>query len=212
MRPLVVKLGGSTSRAAELDIWIAALAGSTTPLVVVPGGGPFADMVREAQPRLRFSDSAAHKMAILAMDQFGQVILDRHSRFVAARSIADIEAALVDGQVPVWLPSDLAFSAPEIPQSWDVTSDSLAAWLAGRLGVETLLLIKQTDDFSTDDDVAGLSQRGVVDTALPSILPKTVALRLAGPCDAAAAGPDLASSRLPGTLVALASGQLRRTA
>lgn len=199
-------------QAAEFDLWIAALAGSSMPLVVVPGGGPFADTVREAQRNMRFSDAAAHKMAILAMEQFGQVILDRHPRFAATRSISDIEAALPASRIPVWLPSEMALSAPGIPQSWDVTSDSLAAWLAGGLDAESLLLIKQTDDFSASDDVAGLSERGVVDAALPSMLPANVALRLAGPRAAATAATGFAAGKLPGTLVPLASGLLRRTA
>ncbi|WP_442578801.1 amino acid kinase family protein [Mesorhizobium sp. ASY16-5R] len=212
MKPTVVKLGGSTARTAELDAWIAALMESAAPLVVVPGGGPFADTVRDAQRSMGFSDAAAHKMAILAMEQFGQVILDRHPRFVPAPSVDDIEAASATGRIPVWMPSEMAVSAPEIPVSWDVTSDSLAAWLAGRLEAETLLLIKQTDGFSASDDVASLSARGVVDAALPSMMPENVALRLAGPRDAATAAADLASGKLPGTLVALASGRLRRTA
>ena len=83
MRPAVVKLGGSTASAAGMDAWIAALAGSGLPLVIVPGGGPFADQVRQAQKRLGFSDGAAHAMAILAMDQFGHVILDRDERLIA---------------------------------------------------------------------------------------------------------------------------------
>jgi dihydroneopterin aldolase len=208
---------GVTSRAThpnagELDLWIAALTGSAMSLVVVPGGGPFADTVREAQRDMGFSDAVAHKMAILAMEQFACVILDRDGRFVPARSLQEIGAVLARGRVPVWLPSALALSAPEIPQSWGVTSDSLAAWLAGKLGAETLLLIKQTDDFSADDDVASLSVRGVVDAALPSMLSPGVALRLAGPRDARAAATDFASGKLPGTLVPLASGRLRRTA
>ncbi|MEQ1951117.1 dihydroneopterin aldolase [Mesorhizobium sp. CN2-181] len=212
MKPAVVKLGGSTAGAAELDLWIAALAGNAMPLVIVPGGGPFADTVRKAQREMGFSDTAAHRMAILAMEQFGQVILDRHPRFLAARCERDFDETLAAGRIPVWLPSELALSVPEIPQSWDVTSDSLAAWLASRLGAETLLLIKQTDDFSDSDNVASLSARDMVDAAIPSMLPQNVALRLAGPRDATTAAADFGSGKLPGTLVALASGALRRTA
>jgi aspartokinase-like uncharacterized kinase len=212
VRPAVVKLGGSTAGAMELDLWIAALAGSTIPLAIVPGGGPFADTVREAQREIGFSDAAAHRMAILAMEQFGTMILDRHVRFIAAGSERDFDAALAAGRIPVWMSSALALSAPEIPQSWDITSDSLAAWLAGRLGAETLVLIKQTDDFSSGDDIPILSQRGVVDAALPAMLSANVTLRLAGPRDAATAAADFVSGKLPGTLVALASGRLRRTA
>jgi aspartokinase-like uncharacterized kinase len=197
---LVVKLGGSTSNQAELDLWISALAGASVPLVVVPGGGPFADTVREAQKSVGFSDTAAHAMALLAMEQFGHVILDRHQRFTAARSLTEIADALARKEVPVWFPSAMALSASEIPASWQVTSDSLAAWLAGQLGAGALLLIKQTSAFSVRDDSASLSAKGIVDPALVGMLPPAVELYVAGPKDAAHAafGPG----RLPGTRIA----------
>ncbi|TIT24935.1 MAG: hypothetical protein E5W78_22230, partial [Mesorhizobium sp.] len=121
IRPTIVKLGGSTARAAEMENWIAALAGSKLPIVIVPGGGQFADQVRESQIYMDFSDAAAHAMAILAMEQFGQVILDRHERLVPARSLDEMVRALDEGKVPVWLPSSLALPAPDIPASWDMT-------------------------------------------------------------------------------------------
>lgn len=196
--PTVVKLGGSTAQAAELHAWIAALAGSTAPLVIVPGGGPFADRVRETQPRIGFSDAAAHAMAILAMDQFGHVILDGQDRLVAARSLEEISDALARQKSPVWLPSALAIGAPGIAASWGITSDSLAAWLAGKLGAGTLLLVKQTSAFSADDDIASLTARGIVDAGLEAMLPAKVALRLACPADVADAAAELAAGRLPG--------------
>ena len=64
MKRAVVKLGGSTAFDAEMDMWISALAGSALPLVIVPGGGSFADQVRQSQQRMGFSDEAAHAMAI----------------------------------------------------------------------------------------------------------------------------------------------------
>ncbi len=186
------------AQAAELHAWIAALAGSTVPLVIVPGGGPFADRVRETQPRIGFSDAAAHAMAILAMDQFGHVILDGQDRLVAARSLEEIGNTLTRQRIPVWLPSALALGAPDIPVSWDITSDSLAAWLAGRLGAGTVLLIKQSSAFSADDDVASLTARGIVDVGLAAMLPADVELRLACPADVVTAAAELAAGRLPG--------------
>ena len=172
------------------------------PLVVVPGGGPFADQVRDAQKRMNFSDSAAHAMAILAMDQFGHVILDRHERLAPARSLEEIEQAAESGKIPVWLPSELAIFVPDIRASWDITSDSLAAWLAGKLDVDALLLIKQTGAFSHHDDIESLTANGIVDAGFAAMLPANIDLHLAGPDDAATAGPMLSSGRLPGTRIA----------
>lgn len=202
VRRAVVKLGGSTVRAAELESWIAALAGSKLPVVIVPGGGLFADQVRETQIRMDFSDTAAHSMAILAMEQFGQIILDRDERLAPARSLQEMARALDAGKVPVWLPSSLALSAPDIPVSWDITSDSLAAWLAGKLGAKALLLIKQTGAFFGSDTIDSLATRGIVDAGFAAMLPDGVEFHLAGPKDAAGAGALLAAGNLPGVAIA----------
>jgi dihydroneopterin aldolase len=194
----VVKLGGSTAGHDEMKVWIAALAGSSLPLVIVPGGGPFADQVRSAQKGMGFSDAAAHAMAILAMDQFGHVIVDSHKRFSAARSIEEIEQASAVGKIPVWLPSALATPAQDIPASWEITSVSLAAWLAGKLGAEALLLVKQSRAFTGDDGVADLMARGIVDTYLAAMLPAATGLYVAGAQDTGTAAATLSSGRIPG--------------
>lgn len=207
MKATVVKLGGSTADHKEMDVWTAALAGASLPLVIVPGGGAFADQVRDEQNRLGFSDAAAHAMAILAMDQFGHVILDRHGRFSAARSPKEIEQALADGKIPVWMPSAMAIPASDIPTSWDVTSDSLAAWLAGRLSAQALLLVKQSRAFTEHDGVADLMARGIVDVHFATMLPAGVDLLIAGPQDAATAAATLSSGRLPGVNISHAASQ-----
>jgi dihydroneopterin aldolase len=210
VKPVVVKLGGSTASAGEMGLWADALAGAALPLAVVPGGGPFADQVRLAQPRMGFSDRAAHAMAILAMEQFAHVILDGRPRLAAARTLDEMRQALAGGRIPVWLPSSLALAAADIRQSWDITSDSLAAWLAGRLDASALVLIKQSSDFSESDTVETLSLRGIVDAAFATMLPPTIELRLAGPGDAAGAAAALAAGSLVGVPIGLAATAVRR--
>jgi dihydroneopterin aldolase len=177
----------------------------------VPGGGRFADEIRNAQKDMGFSDKAAHAMAILAMDQLGHVILDRDDRLVPAQSMQDIERALRRGKIPVWLPSSLAIPAPDIRASWDITSDALAAWLAGKLGADALLLVKQTAAFSSGDDAVSLTVRGIVDAGFAAMLPADVDLYLAGPRDAATAVALLASGKLPGTAIDRSGTPARKT-
>lgn len=198
MRRAVVKLGGSTAWEAERGVWIEAFAASSLPLVIVPGGGPFANQVRAAQKSMGFSDKAAHAMAILAMDQFGYVILDHGRNLVPAWSVGDIEHALGEHRIPVWLPSTLTIAAPDIRASWDITSDALAAWLANKLEADGLLLVKQSCAFSERDDIAGLTARGILDPAFDAMLPAGIEFRLAGPRDTANAAAILAEGKLPG--------------
>jgi dihydroneopterin aldolase len=210
VKPIVVKLGGSTAEGGELRTWIAALASAALPLVVVPGGGPFAELVRTEQKRMGFSDEAAHAMAILAMDAFGCVVLDGAAKMAPARSLDDIACVLGEEKIPVWLPSSATIGAPDIRASWDITSDSLAAWLAGQLGAEALLLVKQTQAFSAEDSITDLVERRIVDAAFAAMLPDGIGLYLASPADAAGAGRALAAGRLPGIRIGSAAGPLRR--
>ena len=181
MKPLVVKLGGSTAGHAEMQRWIDLLVSAAFPLVIVPGGGPFADQVRTSQKRLGYSDDAAHAMAILAMDQFGIAIAERHPQLRVARSIPQIGDVLDAGSTPVWLPSSMTLGAVDIPCSWEITSDSLSAWLARLLSADDLLLVKQTDEYNLYATVRDLAAAGIVDSMLPDMLGEGTSLHVAGP-------------------------------
>src|SRR5262245_32796536 len=163
--PTVIKLGGSFAFSASLRDWIAAIAGCAGRVVIVPGGGPFADAVRDAQAQMDFDDRTAHRMALLAMEQYGCAIKSRHEALSLADSLDSIHRSLADGKVPVWLPSQMVLSATDIPPSWDVTSDSLAAWFAGKIGAARLLLVKQVQPPHGTAHAAALADRDIVDRA-----------------------------------------------
>ncbi len=138
---LVVKLGGSYAAQAALHAWLAAIAAAPG-VVLVPGGGPFADAVRALQPRLGFDDAAAHAMALLAMAQYGVFLRALAPALLSVAEPAAIAAALAAGRVPLWCPPPTLGAAEGVPESWDATSDSLALWLATRLAAPALLLVK----------------------------------------------------------------------
>ncbi|MBG0809112.1 aspartate kinase [Methylosinus sp. H3A] len=144
-RHLVAKLGGSLSASPVLRQWLAALLRYAGPLTIVPGGGPFADAVRRAQETLRFSDEAAHEMAIMAMEQYGRALCDLEPQLVPVSTPQEAEAAHRRGAAAIWRPVAMTRAAPQIPQSWEMTSDSLAAWYAREAGASALLLIKSVD-------------------------------------------------------------------
>jgi len=168
----VVKLGGSlASDPALLRRWLEVLAaGGAGKVVIVPGGGVFADQVREAQATLGFSDSAAHRMAILAMEQFALMLAGMAHGLTPAESDEQVRQVLRRGGVAVWLPATMTFGNPEIPETWDVTSDSLAAWLALRLGAERLVLVKSCAMPGGDATPEELRRLGIVDTAFPDFM------------------------------------------
>ena len=68
---IVVKLGGSLSQSDALVKCLNSVEQNYQgrAVVIVPGGGAFADQVRLTQQRWQFDDKTAHRMAILAMQQ-----------------------------------------------------------------------------------------------------------------------------------------------
>ncbi|MFZ4700617.1 MAG: hypothetical protein ACOYMG_11265 [Candidatus Methylumidiphilus sp.] len=144
----VVKLGGSLAGSPRLSPWLEAL--SQTSAVIVPGGGPFADRVRQAQARWHFNDITAHHMAIVAMRQYGRMLVGLCPKLLAATRLEDL--ARRQNQAVVWLPSPGILDAAGIPATWDITSDSLAAWLAGQLHAENLLLVKSVAELDEPTD------------------------------------------------------------
>jgi len=202
--PTVVKIGGSCAASLDLRRWSAAVAGCAGQVAIVPGGGPFADAVRAAQPAIGFDDAAAHHMAMLAMEQYGRALAGFDARLRLVDSAAALRRCLRENRVPVWLPTRMALGAAEIPASWDVTSDSLAAWLAGRIGARRLLLLKQVELPRGPVRAEDLAARGVVDKAFARFLAGSgVAAFVLGPaghmaiaaavCDDSAAGTPIMS-------------------
>jgi aspartokinase-like uncharacterized kinase len=140
----VVKVGGGLVAHPELfenSLKIIGAAARDSRLLIVPGGGPFADTVRTIDSLFRLSDDAAHWMAVSAMDQYGYLIADRLGGMVVT-SRREIAAALTADRVPVLAPSTWLHQADPLPHAWTVTSDSIAAWVAGELGVPRLVLVK----------------------------------------------------------------------
>lgn len=166
-RPVVVKLGGSFACSMHLRDWIEALAACGGRAVIVPGGGPFADVVRTAQSRIGFDDQAAHHMAVLAMEQYGRALAGCDGRLSPADTVDAIRRELGAGRVPVWMPTRMVLDEADIAPSWDVTSDSLAAWLASRIGARRLLLVKHGTSFPDQESAERLAATGVVDKAFP---------------------------------------------
>lgn len=144
-RLAAIKLGGGISAdASALAAALAAIArvAITCPVVVLPGGGPFADAVRAFDAGAGLSSDAAHWMAILAMDQYAFAIADRLERAALVYDPDGIRAALSQGRVPVLAPFRWMYAADVLPHSWDATSDSIAAFLAGALDADVLVLLK----------------------------------------------------------------------
>ncbi len=131
---IVIKLGGSlinTAKKIVKDIlFYSESAGET--ILLVPGGSIFADTVRRLDP----SQEAAHWMAVLAMEQYAYYLADGTGAILIDR------LKIPEKGTYILLPYNLLKENDELPHTWDVTSDTIAAWVAFNLGAR---FIKITD-------------------------------------------------------------------
>ena len=192
MKLTVVKLGGSFAHHPRLRDIVRALERGAGHAVIVPGGGAFADAVRREQKRIGFNDRAAHRMALLAMAEFGYALASLSPMLEPAANRAAIGRALAAGQAPVWLPLDILAGRGDLPETWDLTSDSLALWLSARLQAERMIFLKR-GKLARSAALAELVSAGVLDPLAPRFLAGTSAEAwLCGPRHLARLGDALA--------------------
>ncbi len=163
---VIIKLGGSLSRSDTLVDCLNALEKNYRgrKVVIVPGGGAFADQVRLAQQHWQFDDSTAHHMALLAMQQMALMFKGLKPDFAIAHTVAAIQEKISQQKTVIWSPDVIELDNAGIKASWDVTSDSLAAWLAKTVSATELILIKSAV-IDANLSLQQLAEQNIVDKA-----------------------------------------------
>lgn len=168
---VVVRVGGGLLSGVEnfeAVLREIAAASRSVPLLVVPGGGPFADAVREVDDLLSLPDEATHWMAVLAMDQYAHLIASRLPTGKLVFRQNEIEAAFAQRCIPVLAPYRWMREADPLPHSWDITSDSISAWVAAQVGASRLVLVKPP----------GASGPGIVDPCFTTVVPSHIPVEI----------------------------------
>jgi aspartokinase-like uncharacterized kinase len=188
----VVKMGGSLAEDPEalrvLCNKLSLLAKKYT-IVIVPGGGKFADVARDFDQRFALSRDISHKMAILGMDQLGLLLSDLTPGSRVFQELVNAKRIMKAGELPIFLPSRLMFEENPLENSWDVTSDSIAAYVTIQLCAAKVILVTDVDGIFTEDpkknsdaklmmsvtakQLLKLNRRTSVDGFLPNLLSKT---------------------------------------
>jgi aspartokinase-like uncharacterized kinase len=167
--PVVVKVGGSLYDLPDLAVRLRRRLEriGPHPTVLVPGGGPTAEVARDFDHRFHLGEEAAHWLALRALS------LNAH---FLARLLP--EAQVCDGPDslgPLAVLDAHAFARADdgrpgcLPHVWDATSDSLAARVAVVAGASRLILLKSVS-IPAGMDWGEAGRRGLVDPLFAGVL------------------------------------------
>jgi aspartokinase-like uncharacterized kinase len=181
MSVTVIKVGGSLLKSKSLNELCAQLGniGKNHRILIIPGGGIFADAVRDSAQSFDLDQDTVHWMAILAMNMYGLLLSSLIPGSICTENIDEANICAVKNQPIIFLPYKLMKDKDPLPHSWDVTSDSIAAWIAGYIKAERLILVKSTDmpaeredkyDYRLPVDLEKLKGTGIVDPLFYKIM------------------------------------------
>ena len=206
MSLLVARIGDGLAATPHLKVWLDALAAWPGSLAIAPGGGPFGAAARSASEAMGLNAVVAQKIALMAMDQYAVALAAVRPSPVIAETEDELRAVIASRRIAVWAPARMIAAASDIPATSEISSDSLAAWLAGKLGAAHLLLIED-NEAPTPVSTAWLAKRAMVDARFPDFATMArCTIWIAGPSACLGAEEMLARGALPGARVTAMRG------
>lgn len=174
-RPIVVvKVGGSLFDWRELPTRLQRFLQTDEivggRVVLIAGGGPFAEAVRTLDAIHGLGERTCHRLALRAMDVSAELLASLLPNSIVVDDFARIADAWGAGRRLILAPRRYLEEVDEpsddpLPLSWETTSDSIAARIAERLGATRLILLKSSSVVAADR--AEAVRLGLVDPIFP---------------------------------------------
>jgi 5-(aminomethyl)-3-furanmethanol phosphate kinase len=175
----ILKVGGSLFRWPELPRRFAEMIEARRVvnrgerLVLIAGGGPAADVIRDLDKNHGLGDPSSHRLALHAMDLTAVILAELLPGAVPIQSLDALNAVWSARAIPVLAPRLILAELERLgevglPENWDVTSDTIAARVAVHMGADRLTLLKSASlpPGTTRLEAARL---GLVDALLPIV-------------------------------------------
>ena len=176
----VVKIGGSLFPNYAIDL---ANKLENTNSCIVLGGGEFANLIRKYDDEIKFSDETNHWTAIDCMDIIAKLVNDKVKSSKLAYSIDEVNKISDEGFTPIFIVSEFLKTEDPFECSWDVTSDSIAAYISHLLNAKLLIVTNVNGIYTQEPKEPGSTfiskidattlltfQESSIDVMLPSLL------------------------------------------
>ena len=176
----VVKIGGSLFPDYAIDL---ADKLKNTESLIILGGGEFANLIRKYDEDINFSDETNHWTAIECMDIISKLVNDKVKSTKLAYSIDEANEISDKGFTPIFVVSEFLKTNDPFDCSWDVTSDSIAAYVADIFDAKLLIVTNVNGIYTQEPKESGSTfiskidaknlltfQESSIDVMLPSLL------------------------------------------
>ena len=154
-----------------------------TSSAIILGGGEFANLIRKYNEEQEFSDEVTHWTAIDCMDIMAKLVDDKVDSAKLAFTVDEVKAISDEGFTPIFIVSEFLKAEDPFECSWDVTSDSIAAYVAHLLNAKLLIVTNVNGIYTQEPKEPGSTfiskidattlltfQESSIDVMLPSLL------------------------------------------
>jgi aspartokinase-like uncharacterized kinase len=174
----VIKVGGSLYDLPQLGKRLREfIDGLDGRVVVVPGGGPTADAIRSLDRWQALGEEIAHALALESLSVNASFLAHIIAGTVPVTESQEWSAIWEQGKTPIFDPRSFVLADRELPHSWAVTSDSIAARLAVVADARRLILLKSTN-LPVGADWAEAGRQSLVDPFFEKVVSKNPRLQV----------------------------------
>ncbi|WP_297897334.1 delta 1-pyrroline-5-carboxylate synthetase [uncultured Methanobrevibacter sp.] len=126
-----------------------------TNCLIITGGGEFANLIRKYDGEIGFSNDVTHETAIQSMDITAKLLNDKLDFTKITSSLENLENILDSGKIPILICSDILKDNSNIYPSWNVTSDSISAYVSNILKAKLLIATNVDGIYSREPNSVG---------------------------------------------------------
>ena len=121
----------------------------------VIGGGEFANLIRKYDVEIGFSQDVTHETAIDSMDILAKLLNDKLAFTEISYTIEEANRISDSNKIPIMICSEILKENEPFKHSWDVTSDSIAAYIASLLNAKLLIATNVNGIYTKDPSLSG---------------------------------------------------------
>ena len=121
----------------------------------VIGGGEFANLIRKYDDEIEFSEDVTHETAIDSMDILAKLLNDKLAFTEISYAIEEAKSISDSNKIPIMICSQILKENEPFKHSWDVTSDSIAAYIASLLNAKLLIATNVNGIYTKDPSLSG---------------------------------------------------------